>query len=351
MTKKGKDIDYTKYIDVIEEDTELVTDDHDKIIKTLMYVYVLHYIKQRKLRDKIDDNSKDDAFKTDIYDFLDDYVLPIDHENKRKGQINVDKHIIKKKVSKPKPVKSKPKKPSNNPTKPKPLKSPINIQSNWIFNMQYFELALVKELLPVIKAKTGPSELKKMSEKKIPIYKFMYYVTEKTLQIDDTKADTETDEELNFIDDQVDKLTKVYKSVLPEKNNGDLDIHLAEMISNFIKVLAFYAEVSIWHSTPSKSCNQTHFITAIDTFRRQTNIPVPFDLLKFSIMYGQEKTKKKSDEDKIRDQKKSIEKEEEKLRALIEKTEKEKKRRDQETQSEDDESNDESNDEDAPDYP
>ncbi len=306
MTKKEKSNTYTKYIDHLMDVPELVTDNHDKVVKTLMYTNVLHYIKQRKLRDKIEDNSNDDICPPDIYDFLDDFILDKDHEDKRKGQINIEKYAktIKKskstKPDKPDKPRSKSKKLNNSPVKLSPLKLSVNIQPNWIFNMQYFELAMFKEILPMIKTRTDSAVLAKMTDEKIPIYKFMHYVSETTLRIDDTKTDTESDEETTFIENLVDELTKIYKTLLPEKNNTDLDSHLATVVSKFIKVLAFHAEVSVWHSTTSKSCNQIHFITAVDTFRRQTNIPVPFDLLRFSIMYGTEKTKKKSSEDKIR---------------------------------------------------
>lgn len=357
MVKREKEAVYNKYIPDLETVKELLTDDHDKIIKILLYVHVLQYIKQRKLRDKITNNSKDDVFQTDIYDFLDDYVLPSDHEKKRKGQLNVDKYVIKKKSSKSNTTKpkSKPRKPSNTPTKPKPLKSPVNIQSNWIFNMQYFELAMANELIPFIKLRTSSVDLNKLSDDKIPIYKFIYYVTEKALQIDDTKTNTETEEELNFIEEQINKLAKIYKSILPEKNNKDLDSHLAEMISNFIKVLAFHAEINIWHSTTSKSCNQTHFITTIDTFRRQTNIPVPLDILKFSIIYGKVKTKKKTAEDKISDQEKAVIREKEKLDILLEKKNEEKRMARENNYSDDSDDSDNSDmseDENmTPDYP
>ncbi len=270
--------EYLKFIPPLSNVDKLVKEPHVKELKAIMFYWVLHFIKLRKKQNNIKHNSPADVFPTDVYEHLPNYTQ--DTKNKRTTQLNPDKH------------KKPDAKPSTSKTVPK-LKMPINIQSNWVYSLIYFELCMFKEAVEWSKKSTKIELLHKVSEKHNSVYKFIRTVSE--LNIDDGKDDDVP----KFITDKTENICKKYKQILTGKKKDILAEHLADTFLDFIRILASHAETTVWFTLRSKSCNYGHFMLTLDLLSKQTNIKLNINLIDSVDGYVGDRSAKKTLDDKL----------------------------------------------------
>lgn len=322
----------------------LLDDQHNMDIRNIMYYYVLHFIHQRKVKNHIENNSNDDVFPTDIYDHYTNYILPDSNRQKRKEQRNTEKHA-KKNDKKDKSDKKSTKK------KMLKLKLPINIQSQWVSSVIYLELSMLKEAFDWGHDKKSKlDQLTKISENNNNIYKLISETVnlyQNAFQIEEIEDEGKNDD-CSFITRKINILKEQYQYILPKKKNAELSNKLSRMMIDFIKVLAWYAETDVWHTSQSKSCNQHHFTLRIDMFSKITYITIDHSMNTLIKKYANEKNAKKP-QNELQRSLKEIEILQAQVNAFVKEKEKDTKKKNQSDDLDVNSSDNEDNNED--DYP
>ena len=263
--------------------------DHHDYVKDIMFTYVLRNIYTRKKKDKIKDGTSSDIFPNDIYENYKNYIKADTDDTKVFHQRNRYKYIKTKLKTKDTNIKPESKlkgkggkvgtadKPKKKPAKEPRLKSPINIQYNWLYYLEHLEVVILDDARKYITNTKG-----KVSEGKFALKSklFNLILRVNTMHVELIgKSETNTHIEKNIKD-----LTKVYSSTVPD-HKSNLAEHIATTIIEFIRILAYYAETDVWNSI-SKSCNINHIVIKMDTFRKMINYDLPNKIIEGAHEYA-----------------------------------------------------------------